>query len=381
MSALITTNKARLVNLDRSAAGTTYDVLLFKEAVSFWLWYPGLSSDQVTAVTRQTGTRVIDLERYETTAGPRFAVVLLDNLDGPDGKARTALWKRYGSFTQWGMYLKRVSGSTLSSLGATTAYEPASSLKVLVHLHTNLQLQKGQASASQVLPYKKQNRTDWWNSCPDSSTIAGTEKLGEMDRQMMLQSNNPFTHSLRQKFGTAAIEATGRSIGMTATKFNHNIGCSTFRTNPNRTTLTDLGKVYEGVQLGKPLTGAYRTRFLDTMLNQSNSTTEDKFCAVVKEEAASLGKPAAFATDYCKKLKTYTKGGSYGDGQGNYWFSQSGLLVLPVKNGTTRAYVFGDYMQKVAMRSGETSAQLFDPLNAAAREMTRPEIRAALATY
>lgn len=377
----IGTNQARLVNLERVSATPTYDILQIREPTSFWLWYTGLTSAQVSAGALQAGTRLIDIERYNTPAGVRYAVVLLDNLYTTDGKVRNAMWSRYGTWTQWGFYFKRVSGPVLNGLYHTRQFEPASSIKVLVHFHTNLKLQQGQASTAQVLSYKRQNRADWWNSCPDSSTISGTQNLGEMDKYMMTQSNNPFTHSLRLRFGTPNIVATGQSIGLTATSFHHNIGCGTFQTNPNRTTLFDLGKIYERVQIGNPVSGFYRTRFLNNMLNQSNSGAEDPFCLVAKQEIASLGKPASFGNTYCAALRTYVKGGSYGDGLGNNWFSQSGLLVLPVKGGGVRAFVYGDYMQRVKANAGETGAQLFAPLTKAAQEMARPQIRAAIATY
>lgn len=383
VGSLLGTNKARLVNLERVTSAPGYDVLMIREPTSFWLWYTGLTSAQVTAGSLQAGTRLIDVEPYATSAGTRYAVVLLDNLWTVDGKARNAMWARYGSFTQWGFYFKRVQGSTLNNLYGTRQFEPASAIKALIHFHVNLKLQQGGvASVNENLSYKRQNRADWWNSCPDSSTINGTAKLGAMDTGMMMQSNNPYTHSLRQRFGTASIEATGHSIGMTGTAFHHNLGCGTFLTNPNRTTLADLGRIYDRVQAGSPLTSTYRTRFLNTMLNQSNSGAEDGFCAVAKQEGASLGMSATWvANTYCKALRTYTKGGSYGDGNRNKWFTNAGLLVLPIKGGSVRSFVYGDYMQKVQARVGEKDETVWAPLAKAAQELARPQIRAALATY
>jgi hypothetical protein len=375
VSSDLNTSQARLVNLDR-VSSTTFDILQFKEPVSFWLWYTNLTFAQVNQVIPQTGTRLIDIERYNTAAGPRFAVVLLDNLDTADGKARSAMWKRYGSFKQWGFYLKRVNGATPSALQASKQFEPASAIKVLVHFHTNLKLQQGQANVNQVLNYKKSDRPDWWNSCPDNATIAGTQTLGVMDKEMMTQSNNPYTHSLRQRFGTANIEATGTSIGLTATKFNHNIGCG----GPvaNRTTLTDLGRIYEKVELGSPLGGTYRTRFLTNMNSSTGSSSS--LCDVVKQEAASLGKPASFATTFCAGMRFYSKGGSYTLSGGTKWFTGAGLARLPVKTGT-RSFVYGTYLQGITLNAGETEAQMDAPRTAALKEIFRPEIRAAIQTY
>lgn len=375
VSADINNNQARLINLERVST-TTYDILQFKEPVSFWLWYPSLTSAQVGQAVSQTGTRLVDIERYNTAAGVRYAVVLLDNLDVADGKARSAMWSRYGTFKQWGFYLKRVSGSTPSALQASKQFEPASSIKVLVHFHASLKIQQGAANVNQVLNFKRQNRPDWQNSCPDKSTIPGAQKLGIMDQQMMTVSNNPYTHALRQKFGTANIEATGAAIGLTATKFNHNIGCG--GPIPNRTTLTDLGKIYERAQLGNPLNATGQTRFFGNMA--SSNGTNSSLCDVVKQEAASLGKSAAFASSYCSTMRLYSKGGSYSLSGGTKWFSGAGVARLPVKTGT-RAFVYGSYLQGITLKAGETEAQLDAPRGVAIKEIFRPEIRAAIQTF
>src|SRR5438445_11703036 len=114
---------------------------------------------------------------------------------------------------------------------------------------------------------------------------------------MMAVSDNRMTRGIRANNTKASMLSYATSLGLTSTSINHNIGCPTSTTH-NRTTLVDLGKVYEAFQNGTVTTSStWKTQFKNRMLNQTNySGFKSAICPIVTQEATALGKSAATAT-------------------------------------------------------------------------------------
>src|SRR5687768_7249906 len=73
-----------------------------------------------------------------------------------------------------GLYVKEVGGSVIAAKNETFAFEPASSIKVLLHLYAHTQVQAGNATlADPVTLYAPPPPAD--GSCPVNSTNLGTE--------------------------------------------------------------------------------------------------------------------------------------------------------------------------------------------------------------
>lgn len=102
------------------------------------------------------------------------------------------------------------------------------------------------------------------------------------------------------------------SLGLTATAINHNIGCPTSTTH-NRTTLVDLGNVYEAFQTGVVTSSTtWKSQFKSRMLNESNySGFRNSICPIVQQEATKLGLSSTTATNFCNAMTWIAKGGSY----------------------------------------------------------------------
>jgi hypothetical protein len=181
------------------------------------------------------------------------------------------------------------------------------------------------------------------------------------------------------------------NLGMSNTAINHNIGCPTSTTH-NRTTLTDLDRVYSNFATGAKVTNAtWRTQFVNRMLNDNNySPWRSGICPIVQQEASSLGKPAATATAFCNAAEWYAKGGSYQYGGSLPWtISWSGMDVtrLPVKSSpggpvtSFRDFVYGDYVDGTTINSTAEQNAIATARTNAEHEALRPQIRSALMTW
>src|SRR5437867_6756347 len=85
-----------------------------------------------------------------------------------------------------GLYLKGIGGPVIAAKNETFAFEPASSLKVLLHLYAHVQVQAGNAAYSdQVTHYAGAS-----GSCPNGAAVLGTEDLEVSDAKMMRVSDN-----------------------------------------------------------------------------------------------------------------------------------------------------------------------------------------------
>jgi hypothetical protein len=205
---------------------------------------------------------------------------------------------------------------------------------------------------------------------------------------MMQVSDNRMTRGILEKYTKASMLSYGTSLGLTSTAINHNIGCPTDTTH-NRTTLSDLGKVYEAFQAGT-VTGSstWKTQFRSRMLNQSNfSGFKNAICPVVNAEATSLGKSSATATSFCNAMTWIAKGGSYQYGSAlPYKVSRDNVSLtgVPYKSSgvvAPRYFVFGEYVDGTTINSSTESTTVDNARGKLYPEALRPYIRAALATW
>ena len=384
ISSRLSTNNARLVDLSRNSDGT-WNAVMYKNSGTRWYWYTG--QNLTTAVNRaaQQGQRIIDVTRYGTT----FAVVSTRNLSATNEK----LWNIIGPKVDsgaYGFYLKQVGGSTLASLQHTKQYEPASALKVLYHAKSIREQALGNTTDSTSVTYHYKNLSDSkdGNICPDDFATTTTTNLKNADTLMMQVSDNRMTRGILELYGKPAMASYATSLGLTSTAINHNIGCPTSATY-NRTTLSDLGKVYEAFQNGTVTSSStWKTQFRSRMLNQTNfSGFKSSICPVVNQEASSLGKSSSVATSFCNAMTWIAKGGSYQYG-GTLPYKVSrdnvSLTGVPYKSsGVTspRYYVFGEYVDQTTINSSTESSAVDSARSQLYREAMRPYIRAALATW
>ena len=388
VNSYVSTNQARLIDLDRNGDGT-FDVVMYRSPSARSYWYYGQSASSLLSKANQRGERLFDVTPYQVSGTWYYAGVMTDNLNALSDKLYSIMAPAIDSGS-WGFYLKRVDGSTLASLESGLGFEPASSLKVLYHLKTIRSEQAGSAHDSDSITYHYDpaNPTNA-GICPDNYASTSTANLKYADTQMMQNSDNRMTKGILDHFGKSAMLSLASSILMTSTAINHDIGCPTSTTH-NQTTLSDLSRVYNGVDDGTLVTNStWLARFKSRMLNQSNySGFRSSFCPLVSAEATALGKSSTVATNFCNAVNWYAKGGSYQYGGSlPYQISWSGLSVtqLPVKSSGVisfyRDYIFGDFVDMTTINSSAESTAVSNARSQAYLAAMRAQVDAALATW
>jgi hypothetical protein len=383
-----TENKARIVDLSRNPDGT-FNVVMYSNPGYAWWWWVNTSMANLHDKALQSGARIIDVQTYSINGVTYYAGVFVDNLNALSGKIRN-LYSSRVTTGHYGFELKQIGGSRLAALQEFRQFEPASSLKVLYHLHSIRAQQAGSTTNSSTITYHYNNLSDPndGNICPDSYATTTTTNLQNADTLMMQRSDNRMTRGILEKYGKANILSTATSVvGMTGTQINHNIGCGTPH---NYTTLEDLRKIYEGVQNKTLVSNAtWNSTFKYRMLNQSNYSAwrTSSFCPLVQEEATKLGKSSTTVSQFCNAASWYAKGGSYQyAGSYPYTVSWSGASVtgIPYKSSGTlapRYFYFGDWVDGTNITSDTVKNNVSSARNMAYREAMRGYIRAALMTW
>jgi hypothetical protein len=378
---------ARLVDLSRNSNGT-YNAVMYYNSSTRWYWYFGYSPGAAVAKANQLGERIIDATSYYVSGTKYYAVVMTNNVNSLSNKLFNIISPTVDSGV-YGFYLKQVGGATLAGLQNTKQYEPASALKVLYHAKSIHQEAVGTTTDSTVITYHY-NPADPTNVgiCPDSYASTATTNLKNADTQMMQVSDNRMTRGILEKYTKASMLSYATSLGLTSTAINHNIGCPTSSTY-NRTTLTDLGKVYEAYQNGTVTSNStWKSQFRSRMLNDTNySGFRSLICPIVNAEATSLGKSAATATAFCAAMKFMAKGGDYAYG-GSYPRLESHddiwLTTMPFKVSgtiTPRFYVLGEFVDQINIGSTTEINNVNAARSQVKQEALRPYIRSALTTW
>jgi len=376
-------NHARIVDLDRNNDNGTYNVLMYSNPTGTgWWWYVGASHAALVEKANQNGARLIDVTQYNSGATRLFAGVMVDNSNALSQTLRGIIAPKVDS-GRYGFYLKQVNGSVLANLQSTRQYEPASALKVLYHAKTIHEQSLGNKTDSTMVTYHF-NPADPTNKdiCPDNYANTATTNLKDADQKMMWNSDNRMTRAILELYGKPSMLAYASSLGLTATQINHNIGCGTPH---NYTTLTDLGKIYEGFQTGKVTTNAtWQANFRSRMLNQANTGYKSGFCPIVQQEATKLGKSSTVATNFCNTLTWIAKGGSYGYGDGTVSWDGVSLTGLPFKSSgvvSPRFYVFGQFIDGTHIDSDAEKTAVTTAQGKLYQEALRPYVRSALTTW
>ncbi|MPZ51097.1 MAG: hypothetical protein GEU75_17665 [Dehalococcoidia bacterium] len=208
-----------------------------------------------------------------------------------------------------GFYLKEVNGAVLAAHNENFVFEPASTIKALIHFHAMKQVEDGAIINGQSVTLSTQIPwfTDQTNGCTDTgpSDPSDTDTLEVGLTAMMQPSDNRWTQAMRDFFGDANIDATRATLGMNDTSLNHSLGCPEAVTNPNELTLVDAGKLYEGVAngfLAPPTRGdAYALMVSDG----------GRIEAIIDQEASSLGLPLSALGDFKAARESAIKAGGY----------------------------------------------------------------------
>jgi hypothetical protein len=391
----------RIINLERQEDGT-YNFIQVRNSGNdghAWRYYYGLSASLTPLqVAMQYNMRLIDIESYVVNGQTRYDVVMIDNVDR---ETRRLTELMAGAFTgsnglptaDFGFYLKRVGGGTVTGLQTSLTWEPASAIKAV---HNLAVLQSGESLGSNFVYYNYPNSPSNPNT-KDACPITGDETAANQLTStldfgkdvMMSNSDNRTTRGIVLRYGLPAIQDTAEGAGMDNTTIQqHSIGCGWDGGLRNDTTLVDLGRLYEGVEDGTLLADPQRTEFFQPMNNGVNATLS----AIVTAEANAVGK-GGIADDFVDEMRNHFKGGSYTIPCGEapctsgwmYIRTIAGRMALPVWNrdGTLgeRTYVYGSFVDDQVQCNGCSTAAWDNARATINAELFRAEIRSALQTW
>jgi hypothetical protein len=366
----IATKNLRLIDLERRSNGT-YAVVLVKntEAMSWW-WYIGQTAAGLTAAINQTGSRIQSIERVDSGGTPYFYALLHNNSNSLTTTVGSIL--RNGNDGVVGLYLKEVNGSVRANLQENFVFEPASTIKTLMHAHAMREMLLGNANLSENLTVF----TGSPNSCPTYTSPSLFGMPAVLDK-MMVDSNNNHTMAIRDHFGAGAIAATAATLGMNNTQIIHTLGCG--GPPANSMTLVDGGLLHEAVANG--YLGSFRDTFYDIMLNSVSGYGGNRLGMIIDQEGASVGLSSFLIADFKSLMEMAYKGGSYGYGSTSldYYYSVLAWSKIPFISGgvlSPKEFVSGVFIHHA---SDETTMPA--TMDTASAELLRDEIRAALLTW
>jgi hypothetical protein len=405
---------ARLIDIEPDGNGT-FTVIMVEHEGKYWWWYRNQSADQVAEHAAQLGARIVDIERYQVNGIPRYAVILLNNVNALTTQVREIMRPPMQG-TAWGFYFKRVDGPVYAALQHRHVFEPASMIKVLHHLHAMTAIHYGSIEQDAKIRWYVRSGNDARyasdsgydedkNKCAyedDGTPITSHDYVDNLGsvllKQMMKYSDNRATDAVLNTFGRTNINVTADLLGMDDSHVYHRIGCpkeaSPAGYHRNELTLFDAGLLYEAVAKGLVLgSGVDRNSFYGYMYSNTVGLKP-----IIDEEAADLGLSQATADSFRGATKVAVKGGTYTNGadcpagvSGICWLLRrtgGGRIALPFKDGVGTIglveYVYGSFVdgtiQCGANCDGEETA-IGDARTAGVNEMLRPQIRAALATW
>jgi len=263
----------------------------------------------------------------------------------------------------YGFRVARLGGEVVASLHPEQAFYPASSLKVLLHLHAVrwVAAQPDRAAAlATLIPVCD-------NSCAGGGTC-WMEPLSAVLTAMMVESDNRRANAVLNHFGLAAVGATAVEVaGTTGTRLVHRFGCGGPGNDPaNQSTALDLSRLFERVAREEVLDADAFATFTGLMLGP----LWPSLASAVTAEGASAGLDTEEIEAFRSAVELSYKAG--------WWetnLSLGGLLTLPA--GPCAGDPPGQYAFAVFVSEAEAVAPGFDVSDLVA-VVLRGELRAAL---
>lgn len=390
IAALLAQNDARLLDLELEAGPTLFTparfsvVMVAQNEGADW-FHGALSSDQLSDILTQTGSRVTVMHRYSDALGnARFAVALVDNANAQTRRMRDYMAADAGD-ASYGFALRRVGGGLEAALNEDFAYEPASSLKIL-HATYAIRLCSLGLDNLEAENYVPNRCDDYYqvNVCPDNEygCDAGDEPLSATIASMMRSSHNGRTRAIEEMYGRTTLNTFMDLAQLPQIQINHTLGC--LCGNPfNTATASQMTRLYEQIADGTHFDAAWRERLHDLMANLDEYGYGSSFAtldAVIAQETAATDLTATEIAQFREAMRLSFKPGGYAC-DGLFWRTSAGLASVPFKT-----WFFGhwldaprDYALATFVHGGaDPGAQVAYP---ALQELLREPIREALVTW
>ena len=378
---LINKHNMQLTDIERIEDDKYAGVLEKSDAA--WWWQVGKTWEEMKMSVKQFGSRVIDIERYETGGKDRYDYILINNSNELESRIGNLL--RSSADGVRGFYLREVGGSLLGDLMADYQFYPASSIKTIEHAYWSYRVDKLGLSPTLQVPVYTNDGAD---THPKSDkSVSQTLQLTQQN--MMFNSSNADTNALQDAAangdgvaGRAAIDQFKvKVLGIDGDlKINHKFGISGYKSaNPNIGTLREYGRLYETLTNGSVFSKTGFSYFRNNMLNETrNSGLTNGLQSVVIQEGTALGMSQAERTAFWKAAQFIWKPGNL---IGTTYISSAGEVELSFKNKRggldVHKYVVGAFVDKVS----NTTFTVGSMSGTVIPEIMRGEIRKAMATW
>jgi len=379
---------ARLIDLEVLPNGKLAVVMIENDG-TYWWWGYGLSQSRLEEAVATTGSRIIDLESVYVDGARRFAFVSIDNANQESRRLRGLIHQAYdnaafGDAVIRGLLVKEVGGDTLAEIAAGLRFQPLSTLKLLPYLYTMIEIDGGAASlAGTSVSWTEAAKDDpsttiderKYASCltPGSAdTKAGSATLKDALPTMMWESHNRTLDAVLAKYGPDNITARAHQLGLTDTQMHFGCPQPNGPSAPwasNRSTLYDLGALFEGVEklqfVGKAST---RQAFFDNMIKLdydgasymspiTGATVGPLYNGFLREIVKREAGPDKqdIVEEFLAKVVLRGKGGSGGPSSDEFGYSDFLHLTVPFKQGAKivpRTFVVGWFIYKLKTPSG-----------------------------
>lgn len=305
-----------------------------------------------------------------------------------------------------GLYLKEVGGPAIAGKNEDYVFEPASSIKVVIHAYAMRQVALGNIALTDQVTKVDPPAAN--SSCPGG--VNGTEPLQDALKKMMRYSDNAATKELMIQFGVGNLnDFAHNTLGLADTTFHTSasppgfnvIGCQASgatNVDDNTTRLLDLDSIYESVADGSLLSGSNRDTFYERMAGTEMFADEGyDFTGILPaiQSIAAAEAPGAVnapeLAEWENQLRENAKGGSYIRCVDNActdireWLIMAGWAQLPTCNSGSfshRSYVYGVFIsdsEDTSYFTGKTTAAETAFANDA--EPLREQIHDALANW
>jgi hypothetical protein len=333
-----------------SGDGIRYVAVMAPATKISW-WYYGQDMENIAAETRKNCAYLTDLTTYLENGKTLYTCIMKERPQpaiSRDHHSQIRDLLATSHMGGWdGFYLKRVNGDVLYGRNETVVFDPASSIKSLIHLHAVRAVQDRSAIGGQqvtfdsIIPIPFGFSSLPRNVCPfDEPNTAAEDmlplKVSASLSSMMKRSRNAPTEANRLYFGVANVAATAKNLGLINTKYGGPAGCVR-----NEATLQDFGTLFEAASSGY-LDAFHWGQFVSLALDVPIYEIDGTIDAV----ASSLPLlPPDFRTRFRARIVNVKKGGRGTDAV--HKKSEVGYISLPFHNGIeiiAREYVYGVFV-------------------------------------
>jgi len=373
-------NKARLIVVERPSAGLMTVVMQRNDEGAYSRHVYDYTLSDLLRLQASNGVRITDLEEYVKNGNTRYTATLIENATGENRRIRS-IWRSStmanapsGNDAWFGIFAKEVGGPVHVGLAQSMTFQPLSVLKLVPHLYVMDLLDKDPG-----LDLLDDSKGISWTSLKDkpdeiycpfrdggAATQTNTESLRKTLTRALGESLNRAHEALVNKYGSDAINKRIHAMGLQET--NVFPGCP----QPpgqndwtlNTTTLSDLGRLFEGVDAKQFFPGHWDKVSSEFYGLMANWDVNGGIKTVVADEAAKAGK-SVIVDAFMKKVTLNGKGGGTilpqtdGTFQGGRAFF--GRLELPFLTGpnkaiTVKSFVGGYFVDNFTAPCNEDEA-------------------------